>query len=120
MSHAHSQNASPPGSDVAGTNDIGGGVFGAFDENVGSQQPNQTQRGIGTEVADIVDCSQRRQYRRAIALLVDWSTRTFEAPGRTVTVEADNENVPGRTRACQQVDVSPMQDIEYTIRENDA
>ena len=62
---------------------------------------------------------KRRQHFRARLYRLHGTAGTFQSRNRCITIEAYNQSDRSRPRACQQLDVPGMQEIEAPIGEPD-
>ena len=95
-------------------------VVAAFHENVGTQQCDELVRRVLIEHHDGVDRLERRENVAAFGRIPNRTLGAFESSHRFVAVDAHDESLPVPSRTEQDIDMPGMQEIEDTVREDEA
>src|SRR5581483_2451079 len=92
----------------------------AFDENVGMDGQDGLKRGVVLKPSDEVHHLETIQKFRAFMLGNDRPARAFYADDRAVAVDGNDEGIAHCAAPAQKIDVAGVQDIEASIRKNNA
>lgn len=95
-------------------------VIAAFDIDIGLSQGQEPDSSGLRKDANRIDASEGGQDHGAVGFGVDGAGRTFEGADGCVAVEPDQQGVAEVAGGFEVLDVAGMEDIEATVRDDDA
>lgn len=115
----YDDNLSAPTLNFVRADDRVHGIIPALDDDVGPECLYQLQRGVFIEQNDEIDCLEPGQDVSTISLIAHRPSWSLEPPHRAVGIDPYDQCVTARARGAQQIHMTPVQQIENPVGEND-
>ena len=114
-------NAFPaPAADLRGADDGLGRIIATLHDDIRAERLDQLERGVLVEHRHGIDCLQTGEDVGALGLAAHRAIGPLQSPHAGVAVQPDDEGITTLARAAEHVEMPGVQQIEHTIREDDA
>ena len=89
-----------------------------LDEHMRENRLDERARLVFVEDDDAINGAQSGEDNGAVHFLVDRPSRAFIAEHRGIAIQSNNQRVALSARKFQITDMTPMQDVEASVRED--
>jgi hypothetical protein len=112
-------NAPSPALHFAGSDNRRFGIVAALHDDIGPEKLDQLERSVLGKDDDEVDAFDSREDEGAFRCAANGPAGALEPADRVIAIDADDQRVGGPTRRHEEIDVSRMEQIEYSVGERD-